>query len=98
MWLCKGYNPIPFSNTEKVLHFNSDPVLKDHEYNVAIYKYTDNVGAVYEYNGQAVTIDPKYTKLFKGCEFSVDKGCITCWYRGVLVGLIMGIRRRENEQ
>lgn len=95
MWLCKGYNIIPFSNAGKVYHLNSDFVLKDHEYNAAIYKYTDNIGEVYTYNGLTVTIDPKYTKLFKGCNFSVSKGCLTCWYRGAMVGLIMGIHRTE---
>lgn len=98
MWLCRGHNIIPFSTVGKVYHLNSEPILKDMEYNSAIYKCTDNVGEVYEYNGITVTVDPKYTKLFKGCDFSVSKGCVTCWFKGVLVGLIMGIRRKDNDK
>lgn len=97
-WLCKGYNIIPFSNAGAVRQLNFERIFKEFEYNSAIYKYTDNIGEVYEYNGHTVTVDPVFTKLFKGCDFSVSKGYLTCWYLGAFAGLIMGIKRKENEQ
>lgn len=92
-WLCRGVNQIPFSTVGRVNHLNATSFIKDLEYNSAIYKYTDEVGCVYEYNDIVVTINPKYAKLFKGCDYSVSKGCVTCWHNGHFVGLILGIKR-----
>lgn len=95
-WMCRGFNQIPFSCVGKVYQLKTENIIKEYDFREAGYKHTDNIGAIYFYNDEEITVSPKFIKLFDKCKFSIEKDFLTCWFNGYLVGIIMGVKRPKG--